>query len=79
MAPTEVQVTAFQAMWHLNPTTGDGEPHTPPYRTPPNKDTPCCIHAQLGDLNDSELQQLIKDLLQEIVQLKLTAPPANPS
>ena len=31
MAPTEAQVTAFQAMWHLNPTAGAGESHTPPY------------------------------------------------
>ena len=55
MAPTQVQVIVFQAMWHLNPTAGDGEPHTPPYQTPPNEETPHCIHAQLGDLNDSEL------------------------
>ena len=55
MAPAQVQVTAFQAMWHLNPTTGDGELHTPPYQAPPNEETPHCIHAQLGDLNDSEL------------------------
>ena len=31
MAPTEAQVTAFQAMWHSNPPTGKGGPHTPPY------------------------------------------------
>ena len=48
MAPTEVQVTAFQAMWHSNPSTGKGDPHTPPYRTPPNEETPHHIHAQLG-------------------------------
>ena len=29
-------------------------------------------------MNDSELQQLIRDLLQEIAQQKLTAPPSNP-
>ena len=78
MAPIEAQVTAFQSMWHSNPTAGDGEPHTPPYQTPPNEETPHCIHAQLGDLNDSELRQLIRDLLQEIVQCKLTVPPSNP-
>ena len=55
MAPTKAQVTTFQSMWHSNPTAGDREPHTPPYRTPPNKETPHRIHAQLGDLNDSEL------------------------
>ena len=78
MAPTKAQVAAFHAMWHSNPTAGDGEPHTPPYQTPPSEETPHHIHAQLGDLNDSVLQQLIKDLLQEIVQHKLTAPPSNP-
>ena len=31
IAPVEVQVTTFQAMWCSNPTTGDGELHTPPY------------------------------------------------
>ena len=78
MAPTEAHVAAFTAMWHSNPTAGDGEPHTPPYQTPPSEETPCCLHAQLGDLNDSELQQLIKDLTQEITQCKLIAPPSNP-
>ena len=55
MAPTEAHVTVFHAMWHLNPTAGDGEPHTPPYETPLNEKTLCHIHAQLGNLNDSEL------------------------
>ena len=36
MAPAEAQVTAFQVMWHSNPAAGDGELHTPPYRTPPD-------------------------------------------
>ena len=78
MAPAEVQVTAFQAMWHLNPTAGAGELHTPPYRTPPNEETLCRIHAQLGDLNDHELRQLIRDLLLEIVQHESTVPPSYP-
>ena len=30
MAPTEVQITVFQAMWHSNPTAGTREPHTLP-------------------------------------------------
>ena len=78
MAPTEAHVATFHMMWHSNPTTGDGEPHTPPYQTPPSEETLRHLHAKLGDLNDSELQQLIKDLTQEIVQHKLTAPPSNP-
>ena len=55
MAPIEVQVATFQTMWHSNPAAGGGEPHTPPYGTPPNEETLCCIHAQLGHLNDIEL------------------------
>ena len=78
MAPAEAQVTTFQAMWHSNPPTGEGELHTLPYRTPPNEETLHSIHTQLGDLNDSELRQLIKDLLQEIVQHELSVPPRNP-
>ena len=78
MAPTEAQVATFNVMWHSNSTTGDGEPHTPPQQTPPSEETPRHLHAQLGDLNDSGLQQLIKDLSQEIVQCELTAPLATP-
>ena len=78
VAPTEAPVAMFHAMWHLNPATGDGEPHTPPYQTPPSEETPHRIHAQLGDLNNSELGQLIKDLSQEIAQHELTVPPSNP-
>ena len=55
MAPTEAQVTAFQTMWHSNTMAGAGALCTPPYHTPPNEETPCHIHAQLGDLNDNEL------------------------
>ena len=78
MAPVTVQVATFQSMWCSNPPTGEGELHTLPYQTPPNEETPCCIHAQLGDLNDSELQQLIWDLSREIAQCELTAPSSNP-
>ena len=55
MALTEAHIATFTKMWHSNPTAGDGESHTPPYQTPPSEETPCCLHAQLGDLNDSEL------------------------
>ena len=50
MAPMEVQITTFKMMWHSNPTAGAGEAHTPPYRTPPNEETPRRMYAQLGDL-----------------------------
>ena len=78
MAPTEAHVATFTAMWHSNPIVGDGEPHTPPYQTPPSEETLHHLHAQLGDLNDSELRQLIKDLSQEIAQCELTEPPSKP-
>ena len=78
MALTEAHVATFTAMWHSNPTSEDGESHTPPHQSPPSEETPCCLHAQLGDLNDSELCQLIKDLSQEITQSRLTVPPSNP-
>ena len=62
----------------MKPTLGDGELHTPPQQTPPSEGTLCCLQAELGDLNDHELWQLIQDLMQEIVQHKLTMPPSNP-
>ena len=78
VAPMEVQITAFQAMWHSNPAAGTRELHTAPYHTPPNEETPRRIHAQLGDLNDQELRQLVRDLSQEIAQCKSTEPPSYP-
>ena len=78
MAPAEAHVTAFSEIWCSNPTTGDGGPCTPPQQSPLHKETPHCLHAQLGDLDDSELQQLIQDLSQEISQCGLTVPPSNP-
>ena len=74
----EVQVIAFQTMWHSNAVAGTGESHTPPYQTPPNEEMPHHIHAQLGDLNDHELRQLVRDLSQEIAQHESTVPPSYP-
>ena len=78
MALAEAHIATFTTLWHSNPTTGDGEPCTPPHQSPPCEETLCHLHAQLGDLNDSELRQLVKDLMQEIAQHKLTVPPRNP-
>ena len=78
MALLQAHVAAFTSVWHLKPTSGDGEPHTPPQQTPPSEGTLHHLYAELGDLNDNELQQLIKDLLQEIVQCKLTVHPQQP-
>ena len=78
MALAEAHITAFIKIWCSNPTTGDGGPCTPPQQSPLCKETPHRLHAQLGDLDNSELQQLIQDLSQEIMQCGLTAPPAIP-
>ena len=78
MALMQAQVTAFLEMWHSNPATREGELHTPSYRTPPNEETPHHIHVQLGDLNDNELRQLIRDLSQEIAQHESMVPPSYP-
>ena len=37
-----------------------------------------CLQAELGDLTDQELQQLMEDLHQEITLCELHAPPSNP-
>ena len=55
MAPLEAHVALFAMVWHSKPTTGEGEPHTPPLQTPPSEGTLHCLHAELGDLNDNEL------------------------
>ena len=34
MAPSEAHITTYTTVWHLKPTTGDGEPHTPPNKLP---------------------------------------------
>ena len=53
-------------------------PHTPPQQAPSSEGTPHHLHAELGDLNDSELWQLIKDLMQEIVQVWIDHAPSYP-
>ena len=55
MALLEAHVAAFISVWHLKPTTGEGELHTPPQQAPPSEGTLHHLHAELGDLNDSEL------------------------
>ena len=78
MAPLEAHITTYRTVWHLKPSKGDGEPHTPPQRTPPSRGTPCHLQADLGNLADHELRQLMEDLHQEITQCRMNAPPAVP-
>ena len=78
MAPSEAHIKAYLAMSHSNPSNGEGEPHTSPQPTPPSWGTPHHLQAELGDLANHELHQLMEDLTQEIAQCKLNAPPAVP-
>ena len=78
MAPSEAHITTYMAVWHSKPSIGDGEPHTPPQQTSPSGGTPHCLQADVGDLNDHELWQLMEDLHQEITQCGMNAPPAVP-
>ena len=79
LAPMETHMATFTTVWHSKPTMGDGELHTPSQQSPPSRGTLHCLQAELGDLNDHKLQQLMEDLTQEIAQCKLTVPPATPS
>ena len=40
MAPSEAHTKAYLATLHLNPSNGEGEPHTPPQQTPPSRGMP---------------------------------------
>ena len=78
MAPLEAHITAYLAMSHLNPSNGEKELHTPPQQTPPSRGTLHCLQAELGDLADHKLHQLMEDLTQEIVQCGIHMPPSSP-
>ena len=78
MAPSEAHITTYMTVWHSKPSQGDGEPHTPPQQTPPSGGTLHHLQAELGDLDDNELHQLVGDLMWEIGQCKMHAPPAIP-
>ena len=78
MAPLEAHVMAYLATSCSNPSNGEREPHTPPQQTPPSGGTLCHLQAELGDLGDHKLHQLMEDLTQEIAQCGIHAPPAVP-
>ena len=52
LAPTEAHIASYTMVWHLKPTIGDGEPHTPPQQTPQSGGTLHHLQVELGDLND---------------------------
>ena len=63
---------------HLNPSNGEGEQHAPPEQIPPSGGMPCHLQAELRDLADHELHQLMEDLRQEITLHKVNVPPSSP-
>ena len=48
MAPSEAHTKAYLVTLHLNPSNGEGEPHTPPQQTPPSRGTLHHLQAELG-------------------------------
>ena len=78
MAPSEAHTKAYLVTLYLNPSNGEGELHTPPQQTPPSRGMPCHLQAEIGDLADHELHQLVEDLRQEIALHKVNVPPCSP-
>ena len=78
IAPTEAHMSVYATVWHAKPSKGGGRPHTPPQQTPTGGETPHCLHAELSDLDNHKLHQLMTDLNQEFVQCGLVAPPVIP-
>ena len=78
MAPTEAHVSAHTTVWHAKPSKGGGRPCTPPQQTPTGGETLHCLHAELSDLDNHELCQLMTDLSQEFMQCGLVVPPSCP-
>ena len=78
MAPSEAHVTAYIVTLHKSPSNREKEPQTSPQQTPPSGGTPHHLQAELGDLDDHELHQVMEDLTQEIVQCEIHVPPAIP-
>ena len=62
MAPSEAHITAYITVWHLKPSKGDGELHTPPQQTPPSGGTLHHLQADLGDLANHKLWHLMEEL-----------------
>ena len=77
MAPSEANVMAYIVMSHKSPSNREKELQTPPQQTPPSGGTPHHLQAELGDLDDHEMHQLMEDLTQEIAQHKIHMPPSN--
>ena len=60
------------------PSEGEGDPHSLTGNPHPGGNTLHCLQAELGNLADQELWQLMEDLHQEITLHGLHTPPSNP-
>ena len=60
------------------PSNGEEEPHLSPSNPHPGGRTPQHLQANLGDLADNELCQLMEDLCWEVALQELNAPHRNP-
>ena len=85
VAPTEPHVKAYITVGGGYPPKLQSLPSeeeadiNPPTGNPSQgRGTPRCLQAELGNLADRELWQLVEDLQQEIALHKLHAPPSNP-
>ena len=83
VAPLEHHIEAYIAIAggdHSKPQSlpseGEGDPHSPTGNPHLGGSTLHCLQAELGDLTDQELWQLIEDPCQEIALHELHAPPA---
>ena len=85
VAPLEHHIEVYIAivggdhskLWSL-PSEGEGDPHSPTGNPHLDGNTLHLLQAELGDLVDQELWQLVVDLHQEIALHELHAPPSNP-
>ena len=82
VAPSVTHVKAYIMTVHGDhskpqspPSEEEGEPHSPHDNSYPSGETLHCLQAELGNLPDHELHQLVEDLHQEITLCELNAPP----
>ena len=85
MAPSETHVKAYiiAVGWDSSkpqspPSEEEGESHSPPDNPHPSGKTLHHLQADLGNLTDHELLQLVEDPHQEITLCELNAPPRSP-
>ena len=84
VAPSETHVKAYiiavggdSSKLQSPPSEEEEEPHSPHDNPHPSGEMPCHLQAELGDLANHELCQLVEDLHQEITLCELNAPPRS--